>query len=419
MEVHEAALFVISPDGHTDDDRLQKAFAVLRAVAPVYWCQPPGVRPLWLITRHADVMAVERKGAPFAAAPRSFLSSEAGEASMRQVSGKPDVLRGLVQMDDPDHAIYREIALPWFTSTRLSDLESWVTHFAEETIAGIAGRSDVFDFAAEVAVMFPMRIIMHILGLPESDDRLILKLARGLTGAEDPDRSLSDRPAESIRLAGVGMRDYFDRVTAGRRAQPADDLSSAIANAKIHGMPMPDYERLSYFMQLAIAGQENTGCCIAGGLHALIEHPAEWAKLRADPALLDRAIEEMLRWTSPARHLLRTATEDTEVAGQRIRAGEAVALFFNSANRDESVFATADSFEIDRYPNPHLAFGLGRHFCLGAQLARLELHALFRALLSKLVTAQLAGTPRRARSAAISGISFLPLRCIWRPDLES
>jgi cytochrome P450 len=130
MDVHEAALFVISPDGHTDDDGLQKAFALLRAVAPVFWCEPPGVRPLWLITRHADVMAVERKGAPFAAAPRSFLSSEAGEASMRQVSGKPDVLRGLVQMDDPDHAIYRDIALPWFTSTGLSDLESWITHFA-------------------------------------------------------------------------------------------------------------------------------------------------------------------------------------------------------------------------------------------------------------------------------------------------
>ena len=396
MNINEAALFVVSADGHTDDDRLQEAFALLRDLAPVYWVEPLGVRPFWLITRYAEVIAVERKGAPFAAAPRSFLSSETGEASMRQVSGKSDVLRGLVQMDDPDHGIYREIALPWFTSARLADLESWVAHYAEEIVARIAGRRDVIDFAAEVAVPLPMRIVMHILGLPPSDDHSVLKLARGMTGAEDPDRCLSDRPAESIRLAGVGMRDYFDRVTAERRAQPADDLSSAIANAKIHGMLIPDYERLSYFMQLAIAGQENTGCCIAGGLHALVEHPAQWAKLRARPALLDRAIEEMLRWTSPARHLLRTATKDTEVGGQRIRAGESVALFFNSANRDESVFATAGSFEIDRYPNPHLAFGLGRHFCLGAQLARIELQALFRALLPKLVTAELAGTPRRA-----------------------
>jgi cytochrome P450 len=415
-DLREAALFVTSPDAHTDDDRLQAAFALLRARAPVYWVQPPGVRPFWLVTRHADVMAVERRGAPFAVAPRSFLSSKAGEASMRQVSGKPDVLRGLVQMDDPDHSAYRDIALPWFTSTGVAGLETWVAGCAQQQVARIASRAEVFDFAAEIAVAFPMRVMMHILGLPPSDDRLILKLARGLTGAEDPDRSLSDRPAESIRLAGVGMREYFNRITTDRRECPTEDLSSAIANACIHGMPIPDYERLSYFMQLAIAGQENTACCIAGGLHALLTHPAQWAKLRADPALLDSAIEEMLRWTSPARHLIRTATADTEIGGHRIRAGEAVVVFFNSANRDESVFDAADSFQIDRRPNPHLAFGLGRHFCLGAQLARLELRALFQALLPKLLAAEVAGSPRRARSAAISGITFLPIRCVWRPD---
>ena len=414
-DLRAAALFVTSPDGHTDDDRLQAAFALLRAKAPVYWVESPGVRPFWLITRHADVMAVELRGAPFAVAPRSFLSSEAGEASMRQVSGKPDVLRGLVQMDDPDHGAYRDIALPWFTSARLADLESWVADCAHEAVGRITGRADVFDFAA-VAAAFPMRVTMHILGLPASDDQLILKLARGLTGAEDPDRSLSDRPAESIRLAGVEMRDYFNRVTADRRERPTEDLSSAIANARIHDMPIPDYERLSYFMQLAIAGQENTGCCIAGGLHALLTHPAQWAKLRAEPALLDRAIEEMLRWTSPARHLIRTAIADTEIGGHRIRAGEAVLIFFNSANRDETVFEAANSFQIDRDPNPHLAFGLGRHFCLGAQLARLELRALFRALLPKLLAAEVVGSTRRARSAAISGISFLPIKCLWRSD---
>ena len=173
-------------------------------------------------------------------------------------------------------------------------------------------------------------------------------------------------------------------------------------------MPIPAYERLSYFMQLAIAGQENTGCCIAGGLHALLAHPAQWAKLRPDMTLLDRAVEEILRWTSPARHLMRTATADTEIGGQYIRAGEAVAVFFNSANRDETVFDAADAFQIDRRPSPHLAFGLGRHFCLGAQLARLEVRALFQALLPKLLAAEVVGLPRRARSAAISEITFLP-----------
>lgn len=416
QSANQAALFVISPDGHTDEAGLQAAFKLLRAEAPVYWIEPAGVRPFWLISRHADVTAVERRGAPFIAAPRSVMSSEAGAASMRQISGKPEVLRSLFQMDNPEHRVYREIALPWFTRTGVAGLETLVTECAQAAVAGIAGRDDVFDFAAEVGVRFPLRVMMHILGLPEADDPFILKLARGLTGAEDPDRALSDRPAESIRLAGVGMRDYFDRVTADRRAHPREDLSSAIANAHIDGKPIPDYERLSYFMQFAIAGQENTAYCISGGMLALLTHPAQLAKLQSDPTRLDTAVEEILRWTSPGRHLMRTATADIEIGGQLIRTGEAVALFFNSANRDERAFVAADTFQIDRHPNAHLAFGLGQHFCLGVHLARLELRALFQALLPRLVAAEIAAPPRRARSAVISGISFLPLRCVWQPD---
>ena len=177
---------------------------------------------------------------------------------------------------------------------------------------------------------------------------------------------------------------------------------------------MPDYERLSFFMQLAIAGQENTAGVLAGGLHALLTHEAEWAKLRANPALLNCAIEEMLRWTSPARHLMRTAGADTEIGGQHIAAGEAVALFFNSANRDERVFDAPEAFRIDRTPNPHLAFGLGQHFCLGAHLARCEMRQLFGAMLPELARAEVAGAVRRTKSAVISGIASLPLRCSWR-----
>lgn len=332
---------------------------------------------------------------------------------MRQVSGKPDVVRGLVQMDDPDHAIYRNLSLPWFTQKGLASLEAWIAESARSAVERIASHNEVFDFAAEVAMPFPMRVIMHILGLPEADDAHILSLARGMTGAEDPDRALSDRPSESIRLSGIGFRDYFNQVTAQRRRCPTADLSSAIANARIQAQPIPDYERLSYFMQLAIAGQENTSYCLTGGMHALIEHPAQLAKLQADPALLDTAVEEILRWTSPGRHLVRTATAETIIGGQRIRKDQAVALFFNSANRDELVFEDPDSFRIDRHPNPHLAFGMGQHFCLGAHLARLELRALFGALLPRLKAAELAAPPSRARSAVISGIQGLPLRCAW------
>jgi cytochrome P450 len=412
--IRRAALLAISPDGHTDDDRLQSAFKLLRAKAPVYWVDCPGVRPFWLVTRHAGVTAVERRGAPFIAAPRSVLSSQAGAADIHRVSGKAEVLRSLFQMDNPEHRAYRDIALPWFTRAGLAGLVSRVTDCADQAVMRIADRREVFDFMAEVAVPFPLRVMTHILGLPAGDDPLILKFARGLTGAEDPDRMLADRPAESVRLAGIGLRDYFDRVTADRLSRPSNDLSSAIANARIDGMPIPDYERLSYFMQLAIAGQENTAYCISGGMHALLTHPAQLARLQSDPGLIDMAIEEILRWTSPGRHLMRTATADVEIDGQLIRAGEAVAVFFNSANRDETVFDAADTFRIERSPNPHLAFGLGSHFCLGVHLARLELRALFQALLPRLVRAECAAPPHRARSAVISGIAFLPLRCVWK-----
>jgi cytochrome P450 len=410
--LRKAALFVISPDGHMDDPGLQAAFTLLREEAPVHWVECPGMRPFWLVTRHADVMAVEARGAPFIAAPRSVLSSEAGEASMRQISGKPDVLRSLFQMDEPEHRVYRDIARAWFSQSGIANLEILVTHCASHVVERMSQRGAVFDFAREVAVPFPLRIMMHILGLPEADDPLILKLARGLTGAEDSDRALSDRPAESIRLAGVGFREYFNKVTTNRRASPCADLSSAIANVRIRGKPIPDYERLSYFMQLAIAGQENTAYSIAGGLHAFLEHPDQMAKLHSNPRLLNTAVEEILRWTSPGRHLVRTATTNTMIGGQRIQAGESVALFFNSANRDKAVFASADKFQVDRHPNPHLAFGSGPHFCLGVHLARLELRAIFAALLPALPRMRSAGAPRRARSAVISGISSLPVRCV-------
>src|SRR5256885_2064834 len=204
-QVREAALFAISPDGQMDEAGLQAAFTLLRSQAPVYWVECPGMRPFWLVSRHADIMAVEARGAPFIAAPRSVLSSEAGEASIRQISGKPQVLRSLFQMDKLEHRAYREIARAWFSKPEVGNLEALAAHLARQFVSRIPRNGEAFDFAREVAVPFPLRLMMHILGLPEADDPLILKLASGLTGAEDPSRALSHHPAETIPLAGVGF----------------------------------------------------------------------------------------------------------------------------------------------------------------------------------------------------------------------
>jgi cytochrome P450 len=413
-QIHEAARFVISPDGHADDARLQAAFQLLRAEAPVFWVDTPGMRPFWLLSRYGDISAVERRGAPFTAAPRTFLTSRKTEERLERMLGKPYVIRGLLQMDDSEHTAYRAVAQPSLTPPALAAMEPWLEEWADQIVSRIAGRSDAFDFTKEIAVPFSIRGIMRLLGLPEADDDQILKLSWGLVGPEDPVRRLADHPATAICRAGLGFQAYFDPVAADRRACPRHDLSSVIANAEVQGEAMPDYERFSYYTMMATGGHDTIAFALSGGMHALIEHPDQLAQLRADPSLIDTAIEEMLRWTTPGRHIVRNATQDTELGGQTIRAGEAVALFFNSANRDETVFADADQFRIDRRPNPHLAFGVGRHHCIGAHMARLEMRALLKALLPRLEQVELTAPPRRTCSIMVSGISSLPVRCAWR-----
>ena len=254
QSANQAALFVISPDGHTDEAGLQAAFKLLRAEAPVYWIEPAGVRPFWLISRHADVTAVERRGAPFIAAPRSVMSSEAGAASMRQISGKPEVLRSLFQMDDPEHRIYREITLPWFTRTGVAGLETLVTECAQAAVAGIAGRDDVFDFAAEVGVRFPLRVMMYILGLPEADDPFILKLARGLTGAES---GLVGGLLNGFGATALGVGQAVAVAVAG---QQVDVVGQAIQKGS--GEPLAA-EDLSPLVEGQVAGDQGRTALVA------------------------------------------------------------------------------------------------------------------------------------------------------------
>jgi cytochrome P450 len=415
VQLREAARFAISPNGHADEESLQAAFKLLRVHAPVFWVATPGVRPFWLLSRHADISAVERRGSLFTAAPRTFLSSKMAEDRLRRILGKPYVLRGLLQMDDPDHAAYRAVAQPSLVPSALSAMDPWLHTWANHIVDRVAGRTEAFDFAKQIAVPFSIRGIMRLLGLPEADDDLILKLSWGLVGPEDPVRRLADQPTEAICRAGMGFRAYFDPVAADRRVCPRHDLSSVIANAQVNGEPFPDYERFSYYTMLATGGHDTIAFCLSGGMHALVEHPDQLARLRTDPSLIDTAIEEMLRWTTPGRHIMRTATEDVELGDQKIRAGDAVALFFNSANRDEAVFADADLFRIDRRPNPHLAFGLGKHHCIGAHLARCEMRALLKALLPRLESVELVAPPSRTNSTMVTGIASLPIRCVWKP----
>jgi cytochrome P450 len=409
LALQAAAASLLSPEDHADETRIHDAFRLLRREAPVYWVALPRVKPFWAVTRYHDVVEVYRRGAGFIAGPRTILASEVAEMSMRQLSGRERLLRPLTQMDDPDHSLYRAIAQPWFLPPALAGFTQRIADLARTTVDDISANGGQCDFG-QVAVQFPLRIIANIMGIPEVDEPALDRLLRILVGANDPRRQSGEQSANAVPEALRGCRDYFDALAAERRSCPRADLASVIANAAVGGAPLPQFERVSYYILLTVAGYDTTAFALSGGLQALIKHPDQLARLQRDPSLLDSAIEEILRWTTPGRHVMRTATKDSVLGGQPIRAGEAVAIFLPSANRDEAVFAEADCFRIDRAPNPHLTFGRGVHFCLGHVLARMELRALFGELLRRLHSVEIAGPTRRAESVLLTGFTSLPVR---------
>ncbi|MGJ5021069.1 cytochrome P450 [Bradyrhizobium oligotrophicum] len=412
--VERAVDVLISSRGHADPTRLERACALLRQRAPLHWVERSGVRPFRAVTRYADIVSIETRSNEFAAGPRTYLASETSEAVLQRVTGKPQLVRSLTEMDPPDHGVYRGIIQGAFAPPVLREMETWLSQWAAEIIDRVSARGAVCDFAGDVALPFTFRVIGRMLGTPEADDARLARLAQAFVGAEDPRRRLAEAPGDTMRMAMLALRDYFEAVVADRRAQPRDDLASLIAHAAPHGAAMPHYELISYFILLVTAGHDTTALALAGGLAALLAAPEQMVRLRAEPELLDPTIEEMLRWTSPVRHFMRTAVCDTEVGGQRIREGDALALFFHSANRDETVFEDAGAFRIDRSPNPHIAFGRGPHICMGLQLARMQMRALFAELLRRTERIELAGRVRRVRSPFMSGVSSLPVRMSFR-----
>jgi cytochrome P450 len=258
-------------------------------------------------------------------------------------------------------------------------------------------------------VNYPLYVILSLLGLPESDFARILKLTQELFGVSDAERRRSGTPEEQFEVV-LELFEYFTALTTSRREQPTEDLASAIANARINGKPLSDMDTMSYYMLIATAGHDTTTSTIAGGLQALIENPDQRRRLTDDPELMPSATEEMIRWVTPVKGFMRTATADTTVRGVTIIKGESLYLSYVSANRDEEVFGDPFRFDIGRSPNKHSAFGHGVHFCLGAALARMEVHGLFTELLPRLNSVELNGEPELIATTIVGGLKHLPIR---------
>jgi cytochrome P450 len=402
--IDEAAKLLADPVAYTDEGRLHAALTHLRASAPVSWVDVPNYRPFWAITKHADIMDIERENMLFTNWPRPVLTTAEGDGQQAAVG-----VRTLIHMDDPQHRVVRAIGSDWFRPKAMRALKVRVDELAKIYVDTMMAARPECDFVQQVAVNYPLYVIMSLLGLPEADFGRMLKLTQELFGSDDTEFKRGTTIEEQLPVL-LDMFQYFSAVTASRREHPTEDLASAIANAKVDGEPLSDIDTVSYYLIVATAGHDTTSATISGGLQALAENPDQLDRLRDNLDLMPRATEEMIRWVTPVKEFMRTAARDTVVRGIPIAAGESVLLSYVSGNRDEDVFDDPFRFDVGRDPNKHLAFGYGVHFCMGAALARMEVDSFFSELLPRLKSIELTDDPELTATTFVGGLKHLPVR---------
>ncbi|HTY53798.1 MAG TPA: cytochrome P450 [Candidatus Binataceae bacterium] len=402
---------LINPDRYVQHGYPHEDWTLLRREAPVFRYERPNLDlPFWAITRHKDIIEVSGQPALFRSTQRLFVVPH--EPGMPE----PDeaILRQLLNMNPPEHGSYRSIVSRRFTPRAVQQLKNQIEQITAEVLDDIAGREEC-DFVTEVSAKLPLAVIAEMFGIPRADWPMMFRLSNAMIGPADPEYGGSQTVKEALEQARMEFFQYFSALCDDRRKHPRDDLASALAAGRVNNEPLPVFELLSYFALLIVAGNETTRNATTGGLHALISHPEQWQKLKRDPALVLSATEEIIRWTSPVIQFARIATADTELQGQKIHEGDVLVLFYPSANRDEDVFEQPFTFDIARSPNYHLAFGIGEHYCLGANIARLELQVMFRQLAERFESVELAGPIQRMRSCFVGGIKHMPIRYRMRP----
>ena len=396
---------VIGPDTYAERGYPQAAWKQLRQERPIAWVDPPGTPGFWAVTKRADIVWISKQPRRFLNAPRLAVFAEGGAPP----APEDRVVRQLLNMDPPQHAEFRKVASAWFTPRAIERRRDEVDRITRELLDELLARGDA-DFVRDFTAPLTLSVLADMLGVPREDWELLFEWTNKFAGASDPEFQDEDDPERTVEKARLAMFAYFMELSEKRRREPRDDMVSVLANACVDGAPIPPRELLSYYLLLVVAGNETTRNAASGGLLALIENPGEWAKLKGDPGLVDTTVEEVVRWTAPVIQFCRTASEDVEIRGQQIRKGQSLCLFYGSANRDEEVFPDGDAFRVDRRPNPHLGFGIGEHFCLGANLARLELRSMFGQLRERVDEIELAGPFERMRASFLGGVKRMPIR---------
>ncbi len=415
----DVANTIVDPKAYADGDRVDQAFAWLRREAPLAQAQPDGFDPFWVVTRHADILEVERFNDLYHNGDRATVVTtiEADRKVREMMGGSPHLVRSLVQMDGSDHRGYRRLTQASFMLQNLRVLEARIRDIAKGFIDRMLEHDGRCDFARDVAFLYPLHVVMEVIGVPESDEPRMLKLTQELFGNADPELNRSGSEVmdastgvDTVQSVVLDFMTYFNGITEDRRAKPRQDLASVIANGTVDGQPLGYLEAMSYYIIAATAGHDTTSASTAGGMWALAENPEQFARLKADPSLINGLIEESIRWVTPVKHFMRSATDDAELSGQKIAKGDWLFLSYASGNRDEAVFDAPFSFDISRTPNKHVAFGYGAHVCLGQHLARMEMRILWEELLSRVESVELDGTPKRMAANFVCGPKSVPIR---------
>jgi len=397
---------LIDPDRYARDgypfetwDRLRRESPVLRYEGPDY--------PFWALTRHQDIVETSRQPEIFSNQPRFqiMIGADYGSDDERE----PETM---VHMDPPQHRQFRDLLARRFTPREMRKIEHQMSELAREIVDGLAenGTEGECDFVEKVAAPLPLAAIAWLIDLPRADWMDLYHWSNAVVGATDPEYQKPGESAHETRMrASADIYEYFHALIEDRVKRDADDLVSILTRSEIEGRALTPHQLASYCLFLIAGGTETTRNALSGGMQGFFEHPDEWQKLVDDPSKAQRATEEVLRWSTPVVQMARTPVRDVEIGGEKIRAGETIAMFYGSGNRDETVFDDPYRFDIDRHPNPHLALGVGEHYCMGANLARVELRVMLRQLASRFRELQPAGPVERLRSSSTGGIKAMPI----------
>ncbi|MFD0311015.1 cytochrome P450 [Streptomyces sp. NPDC127119] len=418
---------VVLPEGHRDDGPLFEAYRWLRENNPLGRAEIEGYDPVWLVSKHADIMEIERQPDVFTSGggdePGShnpILQNQAGDAFTRSLTGGSlRILETLTYLDPPEHTAIKDIAADWFRPANLKKWEDDIRVLAREAIGTRlrTGTNDI-DFVQDFALFYPLHVIMSLFGVPEADEPRMMGLTQEFFGTDDPDAQRADveplTPEAAAQQWSAAISDfyaYFDTLVEDRRTTPRDDLATIIAGARREdGEYHAKTFAYGWFIAIATAGHDTTSSTMAGTVEQLALHPDQLAKVQDNPELIPGLVNEGLRWASPVKQFTRRATRDCTLRGRNISKGDRFMLLYQSANRDTDVFGEPEVFRPERRPNKHIAFGYGPHMCIGQHLAKLELRVMLEELLPRIRSIEITGERKVVRTNFVGGLRKLPVR---------